>query len=211
VLEGANIKLSAVVSDLLGKSGRAMLEALVAGASESRALACLARGRLRAKIPHLEPAPHGHCGAHQRFLIAEQLAHIDAVEARIERVSAEIAERMRPHEEALQRLQTIPGIGRRTAQVLVAEIGPDLSRFKSAHHLASWAGWCPGHNESAGKRRSARTRKGSPWLRSALVEAARAAGRGRKQDTYRAAQYRRLAARRGSQRAAGRWHIAFSS
>ena len=200
-LEGANIKLAAVATDILGKSGRDMLAALVGGTSDGTTLAHLARGRLREKIPQLEQALHGHFSAHHRFLIAEQLAHIDALDASIERVSGEIAQRVRLCEGALQQIQTIPGVGRRTAEILVAEIGVDLSRFTSARHLASWAGLCPGNDESGGKRRSGRTRKGSPWLRTALVEAARAAARSKK-ETYLAAQYRRLAARRGAKRAA---------
>jgi transposase len=128
------------------------------------------------------------------------LAHIDFLDAILERVSAEIAERVRPFEAEVVRVQSIPGVGRRTTEVLVAEIGVDLTRFPTARHLASWAGLCPGNDESAGKRRSGRTRKGSPWLRTALVEAAQAAARTK--DTYLAAQYRRLAARRGAKRAA---------
>ncbi len=199
VLEGANIKLSSVATDILGKSGRDILEALVAGTTESAALAQLARGRLREKIPQLEHALAGQFSAHHRFLIAQQLAHIDFLDASLERLSAEIAERVRPFDAARERLQTIPGVGRRTAEVLVAEIGTDLTRFPSAGHLASWAGLCPGNDESAGKRRSGRTRQGSPWLRTALVEAAQAAARTK--DTYLATQYRRLAARRGAKRA----------
>ena len=199
VLEGANIKLSSVATDILGKSGRDILEALVAGTTESAALAQLARGRLREKIPQLEQALAGQFSAHHRFLIAQQLAHIDFLDASLERLSAEIAERVRPFDAARERLQTIPGVGRRTAEVLVAEIGTDLTRFPSAGHLASWAGLCPGNDESAGKRRSGRTRQGSPWLRTALVEAAQAAARTK--DTYLATQYRRLAARRGAKRA----------
>jgi transposase len=128
------------------------------------------------------------------------LAHSDFLDASLERVSAEIAERLRPFDAPLAQLSTIPGIGRRTAEVLLAEIGTELTRFPSAGHLASWAGLCPGNDESAGKRRSGRTRKGSPWLRTALVEAAQAAARTK--DTYLAAQYRRLAARLGAKRAA---------
>ncbi len=199
VLEGANIKLSSVATDILGKSGRDILEALVAGTTESAALAQLARGRLREKIPQLEHALAGQFSAHHRFLIAQQLAHIDFLDASLERLSAEIAERVRPFDAARERLQTIPGVGRRTAEGLVAEIGTDLTRFPSAGHLASWAGLCPGNDESAGKRRSGRTRQGSPWLRTALVEAAQAAARTK--DTYLATQYRRLAARRGAKRA----------
>jgi transposase len=200
VLEGANIKLASVATDILGKSGHDILAALVGGSSDAAALAQLARGRLREKIPQLEQALAGQFSAHQRFLIAQQLAHIDFLDASLERVSAEIAERLRPFEVPLERLQTIAGVGRRTAEVLLAEIGSDLTRFPSAGHLASWAGLCPGNDESAGKRRSGRTRTGSPWLRTALVEAAQAAARTK--DTYLAAQYRRLAARRGAKRAA---------
>src|SRR5258707_10991492 len=199
VLEAANIKLSSVATDILGQSGRDILEALVAGTTESAALAQLARGRLREKIPHLEHALAGQFSAHHRFLIAQQLAHIDFLDASLERLSAEIAERVRPFDAARERLQTIPGVGRRTAEGLVAEIGTDLTRFPSAGHLASWAGLCPGNDESAGKRRSGRTRQGSPWLRTALVEAAQAAARTK--DTYLATQYRRLAGRRGANRA----------
>jgi transposase len=184
VLEGANIKLASVATDILGKSGRDILEALVGGTTDAAALAQLARGRLREKIPQAEQALAGQFSAHQRFLIAQQLAHIDFLDTSLERVSAEIGDRLRPFELAMERAQTIPGVGRRTAEVL----------------LASWAGLCPGNDESAGKRRSGRTRKGSPWPRTALVEAAQAAARTK--DTYLAAQYRRLAARRGAKRAA---------
>jgi transposase len=200
VLESANIKLSAVATDILGKSGRDILEALVSGTTDGTVLAQLARGRLREKIPQLEHALVGQFSAHHRFLIAQQLAHLDFLDASLERISAEIAERLRPFEPELERIQTIPGVGRRTAEVLLAEIGTDLTRFPSARHLASWAGLCPGNDESAGKRRSGRTRKGSPWLRTALVEAAQAAARTK--DTYLAAHYRRLAAHRGAKRAA---------
>jgi transposase len=200
VLEGANIKLASVATDILGKSGREILQALVGGTSDSAALAQLARGRLREKLPQLEQALVGQFSAHHRFLIAQQLAHIDFLDGSLERVSAEIAERVRPFEVEVARLQSIPGVGRRTAEVLVAEVGVDLTRFPSARHLASWAGLCPGNDESAGKRRSGRTRKGSPWLRTALVEAGQAAARSK--ETYLAAQYRRLAARRGAKRAA---------
>jgi transposase len=200
VLEGANIKLASVATDILGKSGRDILEALVSGTTDATALAQLARGRLREKLPQLEQALAGQFGLHQRFLIAQQLAHIDFLDASLERISTEIAQRMRPFEAEVARVQSIPGVGRRTAEVLVAEIGVDLTRFPSARHLASWAGLCPGNDESAGKRRSGHTRKGSPWLRTALVEAAQAAARTK--ETYLAAQYRRLAARRGAKRAA---------
>src|SRR5262245_55292472 len=153
-LEGANLKLAAVATDVLGKSGRAMLEALVAGATDAAALSELARGRLRAKLPRLEQALNGRFGPHHRFLVAEQLGHIDELDERIARVSAEIAERLGPVDDTLARLDAIPGVGRYTAEVLVAELSTDLSRFPSAAHLASWAGMCPGNHESAGKRQS---------------------------------------------------------
>jgi transposase len=200
VLEGANIKLAAVASNVMGKSGREMLTALVDGSTDPVALAQLARGRLREKIPQLERALAGNLGAHQRFLLAQQLAHSDYLDEAIERVSREIAERVRPFEEEIARLDTIPGIDRRGAETLVAEVGTELGRFPSADHLASWAGMVPGNDESAGKRRSGTTRKGDPWLRTLLVEAAY--GAGRTKDTYLGAQYRRLAARRGRKKAA---------
>src|SRR5262249_22646371 len=143
----------------------------------------------------LERALTGQMGAHQRFLLQQQLRHIEFLEQTIEHVSAEIQERLRPFEADLARLETIPGIGRRVAEIVVAEIGRDMGRCASAEHLASWAGMCPGQNESAGKRKSGRTRKGSPWLRSALIEAAHGAARSK--DTYLAAQARRLKPRLG--------------
>jgi transposase len=199
-LEGANIKLAAVATDILGASGRAMLAALVEGTADAATMADLAKGRLREKLPQLERALAGRFGPHQRFMVAEQLAHLDFLDAAISRVSQEVAERVREDEPAIAHLDTIPGVGRYVAEALVAEIGTDMTRFPSANHLASWAGMCPGNNESAGKRRSGKTRKGSPWLRSLLVQAAHAAAR--KRDTYLSALYRRLAARRGKSRAA---------
>ena len=199
-LEGANLKLASVATDIMGKSGREVLAALVAGATDPAALAQLARGRLREKLPALERALAGRVGPHQRFLLAQQLAHVDFWDASIAQVSAEVADRLRPREEALANLDTIPGIGRHIAEALVAEIGTDMGRFPTARHLASWAGMCPGNHESAGKRHGGKTRKGSPWLRTLLVQAAHAAARTK--GTYLAAQYRRLAARRGKSRAA---------
>jgi transposase len=199
-LEGANIKLASVATDIMGKSGRQMLNALIEGSTDTSAMAQLAVGKLRAKIPQLERALRGCSGAHQRFLIAQQLAHIDFLDETIEQLSAQIAERMRPFEEAVERLETIPGVGRRTAEAILAEIGADMSRFSTAGQLASWAGMCPGNNQSGGKRRGGKTTKGDPWLRAALVEAAHAAGRTK--NTYLSAQYRRLASRRGKKRAA---------
>jgi len=198
-LEGANIKLAAVATDIAGKSGRQMVAALVGGTTDPAALADLAKGRMREKLPALERALAGSVGPHQRFLLAEQLAHVEYLDASIDRVSREIQERLRPDEDAIARLVTIPGVARRTAEVLVAEIGTDMRQFPTARHLASWAGLCPGNNESAGKRKSGRTRKGNPWLRTALVEVAQAAGRARQ--TYLGAHYRRLASRRGKKKA----------
>jgi transposase len=200
VLEGANIKLSSVASDVLGVSGRAMLAALVAGTEDAAAVADLARGQLRAKLPALERALTGRMGTHQRFLLARQLAHIDFLDEQMAQVSAELAERLRADQDDVERLTGIPGVSRRIAEIMVAEIGTDMQRFASAAHLASWAGMCPGNNESAGKRLSGRTRKGSPALRTALVEAAHAAAHSK--STYLAAQFRRLAARRGAKKAA---------
>ena len=199
-LEGANIKLGDVATDIVGVSGRQMLRALIEGATDAVAVAALAQGKLRTKRPALAAALRGHIGSHQRFLLAQQLAHIEQLEATIAAVTAEIEARLHSFADELDLLQTIPGIGLRTAQVLVAEIGADMRRFPTAGHLASWAGMCPGNDESAGKRRSGRTRKGNRWLRAALIEAAHAAARSK--GTYLAAQYRRLAARRGAKRAA---------
>ena len=199
-LEGANVKLGLVATDVLGKSGRDILAALVAGEADPAALAQLARGLLRKKLPQLEQALTADVGLHQRFLLAQHLAHIDFLDAAIAEVSAEVARRLRPLDEAIARLDAVPGIGREAAEALLAELGGDVARFPTAKHLASWAGMCPGNRESAGKRRSGATRKGSPWLRGLLVQAAHAAARTK--GTYLAAQYRRLAARRGTSRAA---------
>ena len=198
-LEGANIKLASVATDITGTSGRQIMAALAEGTTDAVALADLAKGRLREQLPQLEQALTGRMGSHQRFLLAQQLAHLEFLDTAIDRVSTEIAERLRPCEDAITQLITIPGVGRRTAEVLVAEVGTDMGQFPTAHHLASWAGLCPGNNESAGKRRSGRTRKGNPWLRTALVEVAQAAGRAKR--TYLGAQYQRLVRRRGKKKA----------
>ncbi len=200
VLEDANIKLSSVATDVLGVSGRAMLEALVAGTTDPHAMADLARGRLRAKLPALEQALTGRVSEHHRLLLKTHLAHIDFLNQAITQLSEQVTECLRPFEAELERLETIPGIKRRTAEVLAAETGLDMGRFPSAAHLASWAGMCPGNQESAGKRKTGKTRKGSKWLRRALVEAGRAAARKRGSSFF--AQYRRLAARRGPNKAA---------
>ncbi len=198
-LEGASIKLGDVASDVFGASGRQMLEALVGGTSDPKALAELAKGQLRAKLPQLERALDGQMGGHQRFLLAQQLAHLDGLDELIDRLSQEIADRLRPVQDKIERLDAITGVGQRTVEVFLAEIGTDLTHFPSAAHLASWAGICPGNNESAGKRRSGKTGKGDVWLRAALLEAAQAASCTK--DTYLASQYHRLAGRRGKKKA----------
>lgn len=198
-LEDANVKLASVATDVLGKSGRAMLESIVRGEDNPRILAELAQGRLRGKIPQLREALRGGVRGHHRFLLGEILAQIDAVDASIARVEARIDEKMRDFQRAVERLETVPGIGRATAQAMVAEIGVDMARFPTAGHLASWAGLCPGNNESAGKRKSGKTRRGNCWVRRVLVQAAWAASRSKK--SYLKQHYHRIAARRGKKRA----------
>jgi transposase len=199
VLEDANIKLAAVVTDVRGLSARAILQRLLGGETDARALAELARGKLRAKRDALAQAVVGRLEAHHVFLLREQLAHLDELDAAIARLDAELAERLAAERDAIALLETIPGVARRTAEVLVAEIGTDLSRFPSAEHLASWAGMCPGNAESGGRRLSGRTRHGNAWLRRTLAEVANVVSR--MKGTYLAAQYRRIAARRGTGRA----------
>ena len=199
-LEDANLKLGSVASDVLGVSGRAMLRALLAGETDPAALADLAQGKLRQKVPALRAALNGRVRDHHRFLLTEHLDHLDQLDARIERVSGELTARLAPAAEQIAQLDTIPGVSQRLAEVIVAELGTDLSRFPSAKQLASWAGMCPGNHESAGKHYTGKTRKGSKWLRWALVEAAKGAAKSK--GTYLKAKYHRVAARRGKQRAA---------
>jgi len=199
-LESANIKLGAVASDVTGVSARAILARLVGGDDDPAALAALAVGRLRDKIPQLERALVGRFGDHHRYLVPRILAAIDFLDGEIVDLDARIAELERPFAEAVERLDGIPGVGTRVAETIIAEVGATVDRFPSAQHLASWAGLCPGNHESAGKRLGGKTRKGNAPLRRALVQAAHAAGRARQ--TYLGAQYRRLAARRGKKRAA---------
>ncbi|HEY3080232.1 MAG TPA: IS110 family transposase [Chloroflexota bacterium] len=203
VLEDANIKLSGVATDVMGVSGRAMLAALLAGTADPAAMAELAKGKLRTKRAELERALTGRMRAHHRRLVAMHLAHIDFLDEQVAELSARIAEHLRPFEAELLRLETIPGVKRRTAEVLAAEIGLRMAQFPSARHLAAWAGMAPGNNESAGKRKGGKTRKGSKWLRRALVEAARAAARTKQPGrTAFAEQYRRLVGRAGPKKAA---------
>jgi transposase len=199
VLEDANVKLASVVTDIRGVSARAILSALVAGETDPTILAELARGRMRAKREVLAQAVVGRFTPHHAFLITEQLSQLDYLEEAIERVSTEITQRLADDQAALELLDTIPGVGRRAAEILLAEMGTDLSRFPSAKHLASWAGMCPGNKESGGKRLSGKTRKGNIWLRQVLFEVVHAARKTK--ETYLSAQYRRLDTRRGKQRA----------
>jgi transposase len=199
LLEDANIKLACVASDVLGVSGRAMLAALVAGEGDPTVLAELAKGRLRAKLPALRQALEGRFSAHHALLATHVLSHLDYLDETIAALGAEIETRLAPFADKAELLQTIPGVGQRAAEVILAELGPDMSRFPSDRHAASWAALCPGNDESAGKRRSGRTRKGDTWLKETLLESALAASRTR--DTYLKAQYLRLRRRRGEKKA----------
>jgi transposase len=200
VLEDAGVKLSSVASSVLTKSGREMIDALICGQRDPEILAEMAEGRMRAKIPQLQDALAGRFNEHHALLCRAMLARIDHADATIDVLGVRIDELLDPYEAAVQLLVTIPGVARRSAQVILAEIGADMSRFPTAGHLASWAGMCPGNNESAGKHRSGRTRHGSKWLRKALIETGQAAARSK--DTYLAAQYAQIRGRRGPQRAA---------
>jgi transposase len=199
VLEDANVKLASVASDPLGASGRAMVKALIEGEDDAIKLADLARGLLRRKIPALEAALEGRVTAHHRFLLQELLEHLEFVEQKITRLETTIEDRLRPVDDIVRRLCTIPGVDRVSAWGIISEIGLNMDQFPDARHLASWAGLCPGNWESAGKRTSGRIRKGSAWLRRHLCQCAWAVSTTR--HTYLSALFRRLAARRGLKRA----------
>jgi len=199
VLEGANLKLGAVLSDLLGVSGQKLLEAVLQGVSDPDELAGLAHPRVQPKRDLLLEAVQGQLTRPLRFLAQQHLDHWRELDARISAFDAEIAEQLRPFEAVVRRLDRIPGVGRRTAEVIVTEIGAEVSAFPSARHLAAWAGLSPGNRQSGGRRKVARTRHGNPWLKGALTEAAWAASRSR--HGYLPAQFRRLAGRRGRKRA----------
>jgi transposase len=199
VLETANLKLASVASDVLGVSGRAMLRALIAGERDGAVLAELARTKLRRKRAALCEALTGRFTAHHAFLLDSLLRQGEFLDAEIARHDARIADQAAPFAAQLAQLDTIPGVAQRTAEQLLAELGPDMRRFPTDGDAASWAGLCPGHNESAGKRRSGKRRKGNRWLRAALLECARAAILQR--GTYAAAQYHHLVRRRGDKKA----------
>ncbi|MEU9332137.1 IS110 family transposase [Streptomyces sp. NPDC048290] len=199
LLEDTGIKLAAVASDIMGVSGRAMLEALIAGERDPQVLAELAKRKLRNKIPELAEALTGRFRAHHAFLTRLHLDHYDQLTDAIGQLDERIEEAMAPFRPALGLLDTIPGINQAVAEVIIAETGGDMSRFASAKHLASWAGVCPGHHESAGRTKSARVRPGNPYLKGALGLAA--FGAARTKDTYLQARYKRLTARRGPMRA----------
>jgi transposase len=201
-LEDSGIKLDCVATDILGASGRAMLDALVSGTTDPELLADLAKGKLRKKIPALREALEGRFDRLHALLIGAILAHLDFLDEQIDRLSEAIEEQLGPFgRAAVELLRTMDGIETRTAQAIIGEIGTDMSAFPTARHLCSWAGRCPGNDQSAGKRRSGRTRKGSKWLRDALKEAAMAAIRTK--HSYHQAQYQRLRPRLGHGRALG--------
>lgn len=199
ILTDTGIKLGNVATDILGKSGRAMLEALIEGTHDPDILADLARGRLRKKIPALKKALVGWFSPVHRLLVSELLAHLDYLDESIERLSVEVVEMLTPFARQIDVLDTIPGVNRRIAEVIVAECGVDMKRFGSPQRLASWAGLCPGNNESAGKHFSGKTRRGARWLRIALVEAAETMSRTK--GNYLSAQYARIKGRHGHKKA----------
>jgi transposase len=198
VLEDAGVKLASVATNIVGASGRAILRALAEGTTDAMVLAELARGALRKKLPALRQALHGRFRPHHARLVAQMLAHLEYLDEAIERLNTDVEEALRPFAATLELLDSIPGVSRRTAEVLLAETGGDMRVFPTAGHLASWAGLCPGHHESAGKRRSGKPRKGNRWLRAILVEAAWATTR---TTTALAARYRRLMHRCGHKKA----------
>jgi len=200
-LEEANIKLDSVISDVIGTSGRAMIEALIAGETGPMRLASLASSRIKASPAVLAEALRGRVTRHHRFLLRLHLQQIDALDRAIAEIDKEVEANLTPFRDLIPVLTSIPGIGDLAARILLAEIGTDMSRFPTAGHLISWAGLCPGNDESAGKRRSTRMRKGAPWLKTTLIQCAWAAAR--KKASYLAAQFHRLRARRGPKKAVG--------
>jgi transposase len=200
-LEDANIKLDSVITDIVGLSGRRMIKALIAGQTDPEALAALAHGRIHATKAELEAALRGRVTAHHRFMLQLHLEHLDAVNAAIARIDKEVDGNVEPFRVAIEMLTTIPGVSSLAAEVMVSEIGIDMSRFKTEGHLISWAGLCAKNDESAGKRRSNRMKKGAPWLKTTLIQCAWAASR--KKNSYLQAQYLRIRSRRGPKKAIG--------
>ncbi|MGH2885868.1 MAG: IS110 family transposase [Solirubrobacteraceae bacterium] len=198
-LQDAGIKLSSVASEVLGVSARKMLDALISGTHDPAILAELAKGALRKKIPALKEALQGRFTGHHALLVGQMLAQIDFLDETIQTLSERITELTRPFSRELELLDTIPGVDTRAAEMLLAEIGPDMSRFPTEHHLASWAGMCPGQRQSGAKKHSAATRKGSKWLRGTLTECAK--GIVRTKGTYLSARYHRIKSRRGHAKA----------
>jgi transposase len=198
-LEDANIKLDSVITDIVGLSGRRMIEALIAGQTDPESLAALAHRRIHATKAELEAALRGRVTAHHRFMLRLHLNHLDAVDAAIACIDKEVGANVEPFRVAIEMLTTIPGISSLAAEVMVSEIGIDMNRFKTEGHLISWAGLCPKNDESAGKRRSNRMKKGAPWLKTTLIQCARAASRTK--GTYLQAQ--RIRSRRGPKKAIG--------
>jgi len=200
VLQRAGIKLSSVASNIMGVSGRAILKALVKGEKDPEAMAELARGQLRVKIPLLKRALEGQFTKHHGQLVSHMLSHIDYLEEMIADISKELAELLVPYEPQLALLETIPGVQRRTAEMIIGEIGVDMSQFPEDRNLSSWAGVCPGNRRSAGKRKAEQIRKGGQWLKPALTEATWAAVKENK--SYLSAQYHRLVPSKGKKKAA---------
>ena len=200
-LEDANIKLDSVITDIVGLSGRRMIEALIAGETDPEALAALADGRIRATKAELQAALRGRMTAHHRFMLRIHLNHLDALNTTIAAIDKEVDGNVEPFRVAIEMLTTIPGVSSLAAEVIVSEIGIDMSRFKTEGHLISWAGLCPKNDESAGKRRSNRMKKGAPWLKTTLIQCAWAASRTK--GSYLQAQYLRIRSRRGAKKAIG--------
>ena len=199
ILEGANIKLSSVVSEIDGKSSRQMLEMLASGETDVKAIASKAQMRLKQKISQLEEALQGFMGDHQKLMLKMMLKHIDNLDSQISVLDEEIEQRLLPIQDKVDLIDSIPGIAKRSAQVVISQIGINMNQFPTAAHLASWAGLCPGNNESAGKRKSGRTRKGNDMLKTTLIECSKSASH--QKSTYFYALYHRIASRRGKNRA----------
>jgi transposase len=214
VLQDAGIKITSFSSKVLSASSRQMIEALIAGEKNTTVLADFAKTRMRKKIPQLQEALNGHFGAHHGIVAKRILAHIDFLDESIDELTKEVVNRLDPFDRTVELLGSIPGWGPRTIEVFIAETGADMTKFQTAGHLAAWAGVAPANHESAGKRKPAGTRNGTNWLRVALVEAARSAARSN--GTYLSARYRRIAKRRGPNKAAvavahsmiiAAWHV----